>query len=105
MARYEIEFAPDYAVPPGETLAETMEHLGMSRSDLAQRSGLSGPQIDALLSGEGALTRPLAARLEVALGVPARIWLGLERNYREALARLSAQDPAVAPTEKLRKTA
>ena len=105
MAKYETPFAPDYAVPPGETLAETLEFRGMSRADLEQRSGLSGAQIEALLAGEAALTQPIAARLEQALGVPARLWLGLEQNYREARARLAASGSSALQPAKVRKIA
>ena len=99
MARYETEFTPDYAVAPGETLAETLEVLGMSPADLAQRSGLSAEQIDALLAGEGSLTPPIATSLEQALGIPAYFWLNYERTYREALVRLAAKEQPAAVTQ------
>ena len=31
-----LMFEPDYAIHPGETLAETLEELGMSQAELAQ---------------------------------------------------------------------
>ncbi|MBA4394875.1 MAG: XRE family transcriptional regulator, partial [Desulfobacca sp.] len=33
----EKSFQPDYAVPPGETLQETLETIGMSQAELAER--------------------------------------------------------------------
>jgi HTH-type transcriptional regulator / antitoxin HigA len=105
MARYDTAFTPDYAVPPGETLAETLETLGMSPADLAQRSGLSVQQIETLLTGQSVLTRSIAACLEQTLGVPASLWLELERNYRRERARLAAEEHLVASAQRLRKSA
>jgi len=34
-----LPYVPDYAVPPGETLEEALEELGMSQSELARRTG------------------------------------------------------------------
>ena len=36
-----LTFEPDYAVPPGETLKETIEFLGMTQKELSTRTGLS----------------------------------------------------------------
>lgn len=36
--RYPYE--PDYAVPPGQTLQETIDHLGLDQRELATRAGL-----------------------------------------------------------------
>ncbi len=34
-------YEPDYAVAPGATLLETIEHLGMTQKELAVRTGLT----------------------------------------------------------------
>ena len=33
------EYHPDYVSPPGETLLETLETIGMSQAELAKRMG------------------------------------------------------------------
>ena len=33
------QYMPDYVSPPGETLLETIEAIGMSQADLAERIG------------------------------------------------------------------
>ena len=38
-AEKDLAYSPDYAVPPGETLLETIEALGMTQADLAARTG------------------------------------------------------------------
>ena len=35
----ENQYAPDYVSPPGETLTEILESLGMSQAELAERTG------------------------------------------------------------------
>jgi HTH-type transcriptional regulator/antitoxin HigA len=40
-AKKQYSFEPDYAIPPGETLKEAMESLGMGQKELAMRTGLT----------------------------------------------------------------
>lgn len=79
-ARYPYD--PDYAVSPGEILAERLEVQGMTPSDLAHRCEISLAQIEAVLAAEQAIEPELARRLEAALDVDARIWLELEAQWR-----------------------
>jgi addiction module HigA family antidote len=85
------QFIPDYAVPPGETLLETIRALGMSQADLAERTGRPLKTINEIIKGKVAITSETALQLERVLGVPASFWNNLERNYRDALARLEEQ--------------
>lgn len=84
--RYAYE--PEYAVPPGRTLQETIDALGMGQRDLATRAGLSPKHINQIIQGAAPLTYETAVRLEQVTGVPARMWNNLEANYREQLAKL-----------------
>jgi len=81
-------FKPNYAVPPGETLKETLESLGMTQAELAQRTGRPKKTINEIIKGKAAIAPDTAIQLERALGVPASFWNNLERNYQETLARL-----------------
>ena len=76
--------------PPGETLAETIEALGLTQSDLARRMGRPLKTINEIIQAKAALTADTALELERVLGVPASLWNGLESNYREHLARQRA---------------
>lgn len=78
------EFTPDYVPPPGETLRETLEFLGMSQAELSRRTGKPEKTISAIASGSSAITPETAIRLERVLGVPASMWLNLQRQYDEA---------------------
>ena len=83
-----FEYLPNYAVPPGATLAEVLDERGMSQAKLAQRTDLSPKHINRIVNGHVQISTDVAIRLERATNVPARIWLSLEANYQERLARL-----------------
>jgi len=86
------EYKPDYAVPPGETLQEILDELPMTQAELARRIGRTPKMINEIIAGKAPLTPETALLLERVLGVPARLWNKLERNYQEDLARLAEQD-------------
>jgi len=81
------EFKPNYGVPPGETLRETLESLGMSQAELAQRTGRPKKTINEIIKGKAAIMPDTAIQLERTLGVPASFWNNLEGNYQETIAR------------------
>jgi len=85
-------FQPDYVIPPGETLKETLETIGMSQTDLAERTGRPKKTINEIIMGKTAITPETALQLERVLGVPASFWNNLERNYQERLARIREED-------------
>lgn len=88
--RYPYE--PDYAVPPGQSLQETIDTLGIHQRELAVRAGLSPKHINQVINGTAPVTHDTAIRLERVTGVPARLWNNLEANYREQLARLAEKE-------------
>ncbi|MGB4407575.1 MAG: helix-turn-helix domain-containing protein [Sphaerochaeta sp.] len=81
-------FDPDYAVPPGRTLEEVIESLGMTQKELAIRTGLTEQSIIRILNGEQPITYDTATKLEMVTAVPARMWNNLEMQYREQLSKL-----------------
>lgn len=83
---------PDIAIPPGEFLAEVLEDLGMTQTELAHRLGRPVQAINEIIKGTKAITAETALQLEQVLDTPAHIWLNLERDYRLTLARIAAKD-------------
>jgi len=81
-------FQPNYAIPPGETLRETLEFIGMTQAELAERTGRPKKTINEIISGKAAITAETALQFERVLGIPASFWNNLERNYQETIARL-----------------
>jgi len=82
------QFKPDYAVLPGETLKETIDALGISQADLAERTGRSLKTIKEIVQGQAAITPETALQFEKVLNIPASFWNNLERNYQKSLAAL-----------------
>jgi HTH-type transcriptional regulator / antitoxin HigA len=81
-------FRPDYAIPPGETLRDSLDALGMTQADLARRTGLSTKHINQIIQGLAPITPDTALALERVVGVPARFWNALEANYQAQLLRM-----------------
>jgi addiction module HigA family antidote len=73
--------------PPGDTLQETLENIGMTQMELAERTGRPLKTINEIIKGKAAITPETALQLERVLGTPARFWNNRERHYREYLAR------------------
>jgi HTH-type transcriptional regulator/antitoxin HigA len=84
-------YDPNYGVPPGETLLESIEKLGMSQAELAQRMGRPLKTINEIIKGKAAITADTALQLEKVLRIPASFWNNAECTYREALARREEQ--------------
>jgi HTH-type transcriptional regulator / antitoxin HigA len=85
-------YDPDYAVPPGETIREQMEHYGWSQQELAIRLDTTAQTINRIFKGEQPITLETANKLERVLGAPARFWNNLELNYREGLTKLADRE-------------
>jgi len=88
----EYGFEPDYAIPPGETLKETVESIGMTQIEFAKRTGLTVQSINRIYKGEQPIIYETANKLELVTGVPARFWNNLEANYREQLEKIKELD-------------
>jgi addiction module HigA family antidote len=85
-------FHPHYAAPPGEMLAETIEYLGITLTEPARRMGRPLKTINEIVQGKAAVTAVTALELERVLGVPVHLWMSMEANYREHLARQRATE-------------
>ncbi len=86
-AKERLGFQPDYAIPPGETIREVMQTLGMNQKDMAQRLELTIQSLIRIIKGEQPITYETAGRLELVTGTPASFWNNLEAQYREQLAK------------------
>lgn len=81
------QYKPDYVSPPGETLLETLETIGMSQAELAKRMGRPTKTVNEIVQAKAAITNETALQLERVLHIPASFWINGERNYQESLAR------------------
>jgi addiction module HigA family antidote len=77
-----LEYSPQTSAPPGESLKETLDLLGITQADLARRTGLSTKHINQIIQGLAVLTPETAILLERATGTAAGVWNGLEAAWR-----------------------
>ena len=84
---FQPPFSPDYGSSPGTTLREVLERLGLSQSDLAERTGRPKKTINEIAQGKAAITPETALQFERVLGIHASFWLNLGRLCQAALAR------------------
>lgn len=83
-------YKPDFIVPPGEILEETLEARSLGKGEFARRAGLSMKTVSLILAGKAPILPDTALQFERVLGVSAELWIGLESRYRLALARKAA---------------
>ncbi|MFO8080917.1 MAG: XRE family transcriptional regulator, partial [Armatimonadota bacterium] len=65
---YPRKIETNFAIPPGETIKETLEAVDMTPAELAERLGMSSEDMSRLLAGELTLTDDIAEGLERELG-------------------------------------
>ena len=87
MAMTSYKYEPDYAVPPGWVLEEHIEAENMSQAEFARRCDRSPKLISDIIAGKAAIHPKTALQFQRVLGVDARIWLGIDSDYRLHLER------------------
>lgn len=76
-----------YVTPPGRTLSEKLEEMGLDANDLAARMGYTPKAVNDILQGYCRITPEVAFSLEVITEIPASFWLRRQIAYDEYLAR------------------
>ena len=99
MASKRYAFEPDYAVPPGNTLIELLDSLGINQAELARRTDRPKKTISGIVRGNVSITADTALQFEKVLGMPASFWLNLEYNYQESLARIKEKEELAGALE------
>ena len=96
------------AIHPGEHLAEELEALSMSATELARNLKVPTNRITAIMKGQRAITGDTALRLARFFGTSAQFWLNLQSLYElraaeqkagksiRALPRLKRREPVHA---------
>lgn len=74
--------------PPGDTLQETIDAVGMNQNELAERLGKNIKNVNQIIKGKEPITYDTALALERVLDIPADFWLERERLYRRELAEI-----------------
>jgi plasmid maintenance system antidote protein VapI/Zn-dependent peptidase ImmA (M78 family) len=87
--RVEADFAPMWAIPPGQTISDLMKSKRIASTRLAHLVDMTEDDFHSLLTGKRTLTASIAARLEAVLGASVSFWLSREEQYRKQLAQLT----------------
>lgn len=83
---------PNWASPPGATIARVIKTREIDPSEFADVMGLKAHEFEALLHGKLRLNEKLAEALAEQLGSTARFWLARDKDYLKELARLGNAD-------------
>lgn len=94
-------FISDLAIHPGEYLDEVLTNINMSQKELSQRLGRPAQTINEIIKGKKSITPDTAVELEEVLKIPSHIWLGLETEYQNALAKQKEQEKIEAEISKI----
>ena len=72
---------PNYAVHPGELLAEMLDEHKLTQSWLAQRTGYTTKHVNQMVKGKAPITADAAVAIAIAFG---------RKGYARTLARMQA---------------
>lgn len=84
-------FNADWALAPGDILAEELKSRGMSQTDLAYRTSLSIKHVNQIIKQNVPLSAEVALSFERALGLPASYWLKTEANWQAHQTAIAAR--------------
>lgn len=76
------------AIHPGEFLADELEEIGMTRTELARQIDVPPNRISQLIHGKRDLTADTALRLGRFFGTGPELWLNLQKTYELDKAKI-----------------
>ncbi|MFA8449588.1 MAG: hypothetical protein ACEPOW_02715 [Bacteroidales bacterium] len=91
-----------FVSPPGDTLSETLETVGISFQEFSERSGWPVYKVEQVVRGEIGIDVHDAVVLERVLGVPVDFWLEREYQFRLKIALLKEENYLKNHTEWLK---
>ncbi len=80
-------FFPDWASPPGDTLADLLEERSMTQTELAERLGTSLKHVNRVVKGAASISGEFALGLEKVFGTTAAFWMTREAQFQSDRAR------------------
>lgn len=81
------DFQPDWASPPGDTIADILRERNLSPEQFAADLQRTPDEVNDLLRGQVTITLEMARRLEQTLGSSLHFWMSRDYEYRQDLAR------------------
>lgn len=74
--------------PPGDTIQETIDIIGMNQYELAERIGKNIKNVNRIIKGKESISPETALALERVINIPADFWLERERLFQKEKAEL-----------------
>lgn len=96
-----MENQTNYAVAPGEFLAEWLDDNAMTQQQAADRLGMSRKNVNEIVNGRAPVTPDTGLRLERLTGIPADSWARFEAMFRADLARVHDEAELAKHVEKI----
>lgn len=93
---------PFKPVHAGSILKEELRERGLKQKDFATLTGMKSTHLSELLSGKRDITEDLATKLGEGLGIPATVWLSLQKSYEQdcmAIRQRDEEESQAAATE------
>lgn len=87
----ELKNTPFAVAHPTEIVKDELKARGMSQKELASRMNMQPSNMSRFLKGEN-ITSAIAAKLEVALDIPAEFWLNLQAQYEVDTKNIAIRD-------------
>ena len=87
-------FQPDWISAPGDTIRDLLQERNLSSDWLVGALERPPEVVDGLLSGQAAITMPLAQKLGEVLGASTDFWIRRDSMYRETLEAAKEREQA-----------
>ena len=87
----ELKNTPFAVAHPTEIIKDELKARGMSQKELASRMDMQTSNLSRFLKGEN-ISPAIAAKLEVALDIPAEFWLNLQAQYEMDVKNIALRD-------------
>lgn len=81
------DFQPDWASPPGDTIADILRERNLSPEQFAAELQRPPEEVTNLLRGQVTITLEMARQLEQTLGASFQFWIARDYQYRQDLER------------------
>lgn len=87
----ELKNTPFAVAHPTDIIKDELKARGMSQKELASRMDMQTSNLSRFLKGEN-ITPAIAAKLEIALDIPAEFWLNLQAQYEVDTKNIALRD-------------
>ena len=83
---------PFFAIHPGEILKDELKARHIKQKDFALLSGIALSQLREIIYGKINIDASIALALSKSLHIDLEIWLNLQSDYEEDLAKIKAKN-------------